>query len=136
MASNLRGIFITNPHDLDSTIPGGVQICSREFLKIIQNAGIDIKIFEVEVSQKWTYRFLRALRLDAYHLYDTQAYADALYEVIENFQATYIFINKSELVKFAWLMVFCLARRPFRYICHRLLLMTTTQCTHSQGSKQ
>jgi hypothetical protein len=104
MASKLRGIFITNPDDLNATIPGGVQICSKEFLAIIQNTGIEVSIFEVSVSKKLAHRLLRRLRIDAYNLYDVQNYEETLCREIERQQATYIFINKSELVKFSALI--------------------------------
>jgi glycosyltransferase involved in cell wall biosynthesis len=104
MPPALKGIFLTNPDDLNAAIPGGVQICSNEFLSIIRNAGVDLSIFEVGISQKKTYRLLRKLRLDAYHLYDVDAYEGPLCREIEKQGATYVFINKSELLKFSALI--------------------------------
>ena len=96
----MKAIIITNKNDFESTILGGVQICSTEFFDIIK-VGFKPHFFYIEVSKKIYFRFLRKIGIDAYHLYDVKFYEKALKEVLLDKEIKCVFINKAEAIKFS-----------------------------------
>jgi glycosyltransferase involved in cell wall biosynthesis len=97
----INGLFLHNPLDLNSKIPGGVQICSQEFLKILRSTVNELHYFEVDYSKSIAFRLLYKLNLDNYISYDIDKYANALLATISKKQITHVFINKSELIRFS-----------------------------------
>ncbi len=95
----MKSLFITNPSDLHSVIPGGVQLCSQEFLETIQTIYPQVVIFNVSVSKNLFYRLKRKVGLDSYDLYDFKKYEDELVETLQKNNIDIVFINKAELVK-------------------------------------
>ena len=97
----MNALFLTNKKDLISEIAGGVQICSMEFRNSLSLAGFNLNDFYVEVSRKPVLRLKRKLKIDAYNLYNPITYKEQLQRFIEENKVTYVFINKSELVRFS-----------------------------------
>jgi glycosyltransferase involved in cell wall biosynthesis len=97
----VKSLFVYNPCDLDSQVPGGVQICSREFLEIVQAASSATKVVAVAVTRNPTWRIRRRLALGSYLLYHPQECKATLTQAVEEFQPTYIFLNKAELIGLA-----------------------------------
>lgn len=100
----MKGLFLYNPNDLNSEIPGGVQICSQEFLKIIKASVTDLDMFEVHLSRSLIFRILHKLSLDNYQSYYTKTFKKPLQVVINEKEIDYIFINKAELLRFSKLI--------------------------------
>lgn len=107
----MKALFITNPKDLTAAIPGGVQLCSAEFLQVIRLLSAEVVIFEVDVSRKPVYRFLRKAGLDSYRLYDFSTYKNELAAVIENHNIDVVFVNKAELIRVSALIKRCFKDR-------------------------
>ncbi len=97
----MKGLFIYNPSDLLSPIPGGVQICSKEFFKIIENTVDELVLFEVKFNQSLIFRLLYKLNLDNYLSYKPKNYREKLKNIISENNISHIFINKSELIRFS-----------------------------------
>lgn len=97
----MKGLFLYNPADLRAEIPGGVQICSQEFLKIIQETVDELSFFEVRYTRSLIFRICYKFNLDNYQGYNTDLYIDTLKETILKKKITHVFINKSELIRFA-----------------------------------
>ena len=100
----MNSLFICNPSDQFAVIPGGVQICTAEFLEVIKSFSNHTHIFHVSITKKWLYRFLRKFKLDSYHLYDFSYYEQELINVIHTNKIDTVFINKAELIKVARLI--------------------------------
>jgi glycosyltransferase involved in cell wall biosynthesis len=100
----IKGLFLYNPLDLHAKIPGGVQICSQEFLKIIEATVDELHYFEVSYNRSFIFRLLHRLNLDNYISYHTQHYQQALIALIKEKQLSHVFINKSELIRFSKLI--------------------------------
>lgn len=100
----IKGLFLYNPSDLHAKIPGGVQICSQEFLKIIEATVDELHHFEVRYNRSLVFRLLHRLNLDNYISYATKPYHQALIALIKEKQIGHIFINKSELIRFSKLL--------------------------------
>lgn len=97
----IKGLFLYNPLDLHAKIPGGVQICSQEFLKIIEATVDELHYFEVAYNRSLLFRLLHRLNLDNYISYNPQQDAQKLIAFIKEKQLSHIFINKSELIRFS-----------------------------------
>ena len=97
----MKALFIHKPGDLHSEVSGGVQLCSKEFLEIIQAASSATKLAAVSVSHNWVYRLRRRLNLGSYLLYRPQECEAALAQALEEFQPTHVFLNKAELIRLA-----------------------------------
>lgn len=96
----MKAIFLTNSVDFESPIPGGVQICSKEFYDIIK-IRFELIFFNIHITRKITYRLIRKLGIDFYHLYDVNEYKNRLIAVLKDNEVKCVFINKAEAIKFA-----------------------------------
>ena len=54
----IKGLFLYNPSDLHAKIPGGVQICSQDFLEILTAAVNELYHFKVTYSTSLTFKLL------------------------------------------------------------------------------
>jgi glycosyltransferase involved in cell wall biosynthesis len=100
----MRSMYIFNPVDLDSNPPGGVQLCSREFLACLE-AGSDIVVqFPVRTRHRRRARLLRRCGAAPYSSYVPSDYAKDLERVVHEESISHIFINKAELMRFAGLV--------------------------------
>jgi hypothetical protein len=97
----VKSLFVHNPSDLHSEVPGGVQICSREFLEIIQAASSATELVAVTVSRNPAWRIRRRLGLGSYLLYRPQECEPTLSQALEAVQPTHVFLNKVELMRLA-----------------------------------
>jgi hypothetical protein len=98
------GLFLYNEVDLNAEIAGGVQICSKEFLSIIENTVDELHFFKVRHSKSILFRILYKLNLDNYLSYQPHHYKQQLKAVLENNKISHVFINKSELLRFSKLI--------------------------------
>lgn len=98
------GLFLYNENDLNSKIDGGVQICSKEFLSVIENTVDKLHFFTVKNSKSLLFRFFYKLNLDNYLSYQPHQYKNQLKEMLEQHRISHIFINKSELLRFSKLI--------------------------------
>ena len=97
----MNSLFLTNKNDLYSTISGGVQLCSQEYLEIVRLISTQVKIFDVKVARDLKYRIIRGSGLDYYHLYNVKLYKLQLVEIINKHNIDVVFINKAELIRFS-----------------------------------
>lgn len=97
----MKALFLTNPKDVYAEIEGGVQLCSKDFLELLIECGFQITEFHVHVSKNLQHRLLRKLRVDAYKLYDEKDRLDELLNVIRKENVKVVYINKSELLRYA-----------------------------------
>lgn len=97
----MRALFLHDDDDLSAAIPGGVQLCTREFLAIVQAASERTETFAVQRSRAAVDRVLRRAHLSAYRLYRPQDSARQIGEALRQADATHVFINRSELLRFA-----------------------------------
>lgn len=95
----MKPLFITNPKDINADILGGVQICSLEFLNVIQRFAGQTTIFNIAVTKNLKYRLIRKLGIDSYDLYNFEHYKYELIAIIKNNNIDTVFINKAELIK-------------------------------------
>jgi glycosyltransferase involved in cell wall biosynthesis len=97
----MRALFIHDPHDLDALIPGGVQICTRDFLEVVTEASSAVELFPVHVSRNLWWRIRRRAGLGSYLLYRPSDVCRSLQEAFEKFHPTHVFLNRTELLRLA-----------------------------------
>src|SRR5258707_406274 len=97
----MKSLFITDPGEIDAETPGGVQICSREFLDIVKAGSSETRRLDISVSRKWIFRVRRRLGLGSYLLYDRKEFTPIIAGALQEFQPTHVFLNKAELVRAA-----------------------------------
>jgi hypothetical protein len=89
----MRSMFVYDPHDLVTTIPGGVQLCSQEFLEIVQAASDSVECCGVSICRLMSWRLRRRLRLGSYLFYHPAEAKSILTEKIERSRPTHVFLN-------------------------------------------
>lgn len=97
----MRSLFIFNPADLESDLPGGVQLCTREFLAYVEAASKAVVRFPVTMQHRAHARVLRRFGAAPYQSYVTSESTDLLKETIVRDRISHVFINKAELMRFA-----------------------------------
>lgn len=96
----MRSIFVFDDKDLNATTPGGVQLCSMDFLSIIRSSSDSISLLNVKVTRSLSWRLRRACGLGSYLLYDPSSVLSERSRLIR-FEPTHVFINRVELIRFA-----------------------------------
>lgn len=97
----MKSLFVHDPKDMSAGISGGVQICTVDFLNIVRAASDAVSLFEVSVSRRPLLRFRRRLRLGSYLFYDPYEARERLAKAFQDVQPTHLFLNRSELIRFA-----------------------------------
>lgn len=97
----MRSLFIHDPADLEAVIPGGVQLCTREFLEIVRAASDECQLFTVRVSRSAVWRLRRRLGLGAYLLYAPEEAREALAKTLATLKPSHVFLNRAELMRLA-----------------------------------
>jgi hypothetical protein len=97
----MRSLFIYDSHDLDTPIAGGVQLCSREFLGVVQAASDETQMLAIKVTKAPTWRLRRYLGLGSYLLYNPTEFRESLVNALKGFLPSHIFLNRSELIRVA-----------------------------------
>jgi hypothetical protein len=97
----VKALFVYWTRDVDGEPAGGVQLCSREFLRIVESAFDGIAKQPVEYSTRLDHRIRRRLKLGSYIGFDAAAYTARLRRFVTECGVTHVFLNKSELIRFA-----------------------------------
>lgn len=97
----MRSLFIHDPADLDAPIPGGVQLCSREFLEIVRTASAETVLLPVTITRAPLWRLRRKLALGSYLFYRPDEIRAELEREIARQRPSHIFINRTELMRLA-----------------------------------
>lgn len=90
-------LFITDKIFVDYDIPGGVQICTTEFITYLEKAGFDVQIFKVTPSPTIFNRIKAKLGVEAYELYNVNACLDELVNTINAQKIKFVFFNQLNL---------------------------------------
>lgn len=100
----MKSLFVFDPQDVSSSVSGGVQLCSQEFLKIIRLASDSLDYQEVSITRRLLWRLRRRLKLGSYLLYHPEEARVELSKKAHNERYTHIFINRPELLLLAPLL--------------------------------
>jgi len=91
----MRGIFITSRNSLEAE-GGGVQRCTREYLRSLGEAGVTINTVDFESDMRWFVRVRRKLRPRPYHDRIDAGLKQRLIDAVESLEPDWIFFNHCE----------------------------------------
>ena len=97
-----KAIFLTNKSSVYSAVTGGVQLCSQEFLEILNAVdNISLEHYYVTFTKSIWQRILIKSGFENYSMYDVEKDKEALVSYIKSNQVELIFINMASLVRYA-----------------------------------
>ena len=94
---NHTALFITDKGYVDYDIPGGVQICTTEFIKYLEKADFDITIFKITPSPTILNRIKIKLGIEAYELYNVNTHLSEIVNIINTQNIKFVFFNQLNL---------------------------------------
>ena len=101
-ANNKQAVlFITDKAFVDYTIPGGVQVCTAEFITYLQKADKLIKLVKVSPSPSLLVRIKAKLGLKDLELYNVNKYLNEIVAAINNDNIKLVFFNQLNLSHWA-----------------------------------
>ena len=97
-----KALFLTNKSSLFSEITGGVQLCSQEFLEILNNVeGVEVENYYVNFTSNYIQRSLMKFGFENYSMYDVQKDEHDLIRYIQENRISIVFINMASLVRYS-----------------------------------
>lgn len=91
-------LFISDQGHLDSEIPGGVQICTREYMELLEGCGFNLTILPVSPRRNIQHRILTRIFPDPYSRYDESSIADRAISRVVDGNISVIAINQVNLL--------------------------------------
>ena len=97
-----KAVFLTHPHSLQSEITGGVQLCSQEFVHVIQGIEeISLENYFIPYTKNFYQRFLIKMGMENYSHFNIRKEKKALLHFISDRAIDIVFINMASGVRFA-----------------------------------
>lgn len=96
--ANAKAIFLTNAHDFDSDRPGGVQICSQEYFKVLSMMHQNLISVNLEISRRVWDKVMRKTGFSPYRLY-TETLPTQLKNQLISAAPEFVYVNKSEAIR-------------------------------------
>ena len=90
-------LFITDKSFVEYTIPGGIQLCTNEFIEYLAVAGYSVNIFKITPSVTFTKKIKRRLNIETYELYDVGNWLDGIVNTINNDKIKLVLFNQVNL---------------------------------------
>jgi len=97
----MNALFVHDPADLDAPVPGGVQLCSRQFLAIVRAASAETRLARVAPTRHPLWRIRRRFGLGSYLFYHPGESHAALAAALADFTPSHVFLNRCELLRLA-----------------------------------
>jgi glycosyltransferase involved in cell wall biosynthesis len=97
-------VFVSDEAHLSAVIPGGVQLCTAEYIRLLESCGFGIVPFPIAHTRRFAVRLRIKLGLDVYERYDFAQRFPALCERIDAVGAKLVALNQVALLGFAPLL--------------------------------
>jgi hypothetical protein len=94
------GIFVSHRGYLEGP-PGGVQVCTQEYIKVINAAGVDLRFCRVEGDRRLSTRILRRFVSSSYFRPAEPTVLDTLAQLVGESQPDFVFLNQVALTPLA-----------------------------------
>jgi len=94
-------LFISDEKHMQSTLKGGVQVCTQEYLSLIRSAGFDVSVHPIAHTKKLFNRIKIKLSIDTYQRYDFNDLVGAIEEKIIQEKIQFVALNQVGLAPFA-----------------------------------
>jgi len=90
-------LFLSDKVFVDYTIPGGVQLCTYEFIEYLEAAGYSVKVIKVNPVITFTRKVKKKLHVEAYELYDVENWLPEIISSINTENIKLVFFNQINL---------------------------------------
>jgi hypothetical protein len=90
-------IVVTQPGFIDAPIPGGVQVCTREYLDLLKAAGYEVLVHPIAQKRDLLTRAAIRLGVDVYGGYDVEAHARAIAETARLHPGAVVALNQVDI---------------------------------------
>lgn len=90
-------LFLSDTVFVDYTIPGGVQLCTHEFIEYLEAAGYKVKIIKVSPNITFARKVRKKLHIEAYELYDVDNWLSEIISAINADNIKLVFFNQVNL---------------------------------------
>jgi len=97
-------IFISDANHVAAQIPGGVQVCTAEYLRLLDHCGFEVVNFLTRPSRSLLYRVKARLGIEVLERYDCVADFPRLRGLVKESGANLVAINQVALLGFAGLL--------------------------------
>lgn len=87
-------LFITDKNYVDYTVPGGVQVCTEEFIEYFKLAGYNIIFIKVAPNLSFLNRLKIKIGIEAYELYSVNQYLDEIVNTISTNDIKLVLYNQ------------------------------------------
>lgn len=90
-------LFLSDKLFVDYTIPGGVQLCTHEFIEYLETAGYVVKVIRVRPNITFARKVKKKLHIEAYELYDVDNWLPEIINTIDTNNIKLVFFNQINL---------------------------------------
>jgi hypothetical protein len=90
-------LFLSDKIFVDYTIPGGVQLCTHEFIEYLETAGYTVKTIKVNPTITFARKVRKKLHIEAYELYDVDDWLTEITNTINADNIKLVFFNQVNL---------------------------------------
>lgn len=97
-------VFVSDRGHLNSTISGGVQVCTREYIELLKAAQFKVEAFAVPHTKRLSTRMKIKFGVEVYERYDFDTLFRPLSELVDRTQAHFVALNQVALAGFAPLL--------------------------------
>lgn len=97
-------VFVSDELHLNAHIPGGVQICTNEYIRLLEACGFGVDPFPIVHTRRLWVRLKIKLGLEVYQRYDFSAIFPALRKRIDMLDAKVVALNQVAMLGFAPLL--------------------------------
>lgn len=94
-------LFISYEKHLDAAIPGGVQVCTKEYIELLNEAGFELYIKPISFTKNLIKRLKIKLKIDVYEGYDFKAIAKDIISIIREKNIQVLALNQVSLIGLA-----------------------------------
>lgn len=111
-------IVVTQPGFIDAPIPGGVQVCTNEYLDLLKAAGYEVLVHPIAQKRDLGTRAAIRLGLDVYGGYDLDGHATAIAETARLRPGAVVVLNQIDIAPLGAALRRASARLPVVALSH------------------
>ncbi len=94
-------LIVSEPGFLSAPVPGGVQVCTAEYVALFQAGGFDTRFYPITARRDLPARAAIRLGVDVYGRYDVEAHAAAIAREAASSGAAVIALNQMDIAPLA-----------------------------------
>lgn len=97
----MKMLVVSSENHLNANIPGGVQVCTNEYIDLLKLVGYEIDLLPLKYSSNLWKRVKIRLGIEVYDRFDIEKVIGQLLKKIDETGVKYVALNQVNLMKFA-----------------------------------